>query len=170
MKGERDERRQRHLSSLCESFGKDNANQLWLAGAQERNAVCWRKSARRKRQWLLTARALADVGFDGRSFSLLDLIASTCRHGKLVALPCKALARPEGLYGQGWEVETMHSVIKRRFGDRICSRSVRLQRREACIKGLVYDVHPLATRHLCDRTNSGLWHNFWLKRRRGNLT
>lgn len=95
------------------------------------------------RAWLL----LADAGFDGTALSPLDLIPPIRRHGKLVAPQRKAradlvsAARLDGLYGQRWKAETVDSVIKRTFGDRIRSRSVRLQRREICIKGLVYNIH-----------------------------
>lgn len=96
-----------------------------------------------RRAWLL----LADAGFDGTSLSPLDLIPPIRRHGTLAAPQRKAradlvsAARLDGLYGQRWKAETVHSVIKRKFGDRIRSRSVRLQHREVCIKGLVYDIH-----------------------------
>jgi hypothetical protein len=45
------------------------------------------------------------------------------------------------LFGQRWKVETVNSVIKRKFGDTIRSRSLRLQRREAIVKALVYNIH-----------------------------
>jgi len=35
----------------------------------------------------------------------------------------KACARLDGLYGQGWNAETVQLVIKRQLGDRIRSRS-----------------------------------------------
>ena len=50
-------------------------------------------------------------------------------------------ARLDGIYGQRWKSETVQSVIKRKFGDTIRSRKRFLQRREAAIKGLVYDLH-----------------------------
>jgi hypothetical protein len=52
-----------------------------------------------------------------------------------------AQARLDGLYGQRWKVETVHSVIKRKFGERIRSRSYWLRYREPIIKGLVYNLH-----------------------------
>jgi hypothetical protein len=45
------------------------------------------------------------------------------------------------LFGQRWKSETVHSVIKRLFGDVIRSRSWRLQRREPMLKALVYNLH-----------------------------
>jgi hypothetical protein len=52
-----------------------------------------------------------------------------------------AAARLDGLYGQRWKTETVNSVIKRKFGDTIRSRSTRLQLREPIIKALVYNIH-----------------------------
>ena len=62
---------------------------------------------------------LADAGFDGRQIKLGAIIP----HGALRAP--ERIARAElvaqacldGLYGKRWKCETMHSVIKRKFGD-----------------------------------------------------
>jgi hypothetical protein len=45
------------------------------------------------------------------------------------------------LLGQRWKIETVNSVIKRKFGDTIRSCKIRLQDREPIIKGLVYNIH-----------------------------
>ena len=50
-------------------------------------------------------------------------------------------ARLDGVYGQRWKVETVISVIKRKFGDYIRSRKERLKAREVDLKGLVYAFH-----------------------------
>jgi hypothetical protein len=50
-------------------------------------------------------------------------------------------ARLDGLFGQRWKVETVISVIKRKFGAAIRSRKYSLQRHEPAIKGLVYNIH-----------------------------
>lgn len=50
-------------------------------------------------------------------------------------------ARLDGLYGQRWQSETVNSVIKRKCGDTVRSRSTRLQRREPLAKGLAYNFH-----------------------------
>jgi len=55
-----------------------------------------------------------------------------------------AQARLDGLFGQRWKWETVHSVMKCLFGDAIRSRSWRLQRREPMLKALVYTNSPLA--------------------------
>ncbi|MCB8976372.1 MAG: hypothetical protein H6657_27135 [Ardenticatenaceae bacterium] len=52
-----------------------------------------------------------------------------------------AVARLDGLFGQRWKVETVISVIKRKFGDAIRARKYYLQRREPAIKMLVYNLH-----------------------------
>jgi hypothetical protein len=45
------------------------------------------------------------------------------------------------LYGQRWKVETVISVIKRKFGDGVRSRQLRLARCEVLAKGVVYNLH-----------------------------
>ena len=90
---------------------------------------------------------LADAGFDTTTLTDRDLVPPIRRGGNLVDLARKALAdlvsqaRLEGLFGQRWKCETVHSVIKRLFGDLIRSRSWRLQRREPMLKALVYNLH-----------------------------
>jgi hypothetical protein len=96
-----------------------------------------------RRQWW----ALADKGFDSGRFHPADLIPPIRRFGKITDPERQARAdrvaeaRLAGLYGQRWKAETVNSVIKRKFGDTIRSRSLRFQRREAIVKGLVYNIH-----------------------------
>jgi len=96
-----------------------------------------------ERAWLL----LADSGFDGAAVEEGDLIPPIRRGGNLLAPKRRARAelvdqaRLDGIYGQRWICETVHSVIKRKFGETIRSRKRFLQRREAAVKGLVYDLH-----------------------------
>lgn len=99
----------------------------------------------RPRRWML----LADGGFDVRSVRPDDLIPPR-RTGPMrsIAAPERraradlvSAARLDGLFGQRWKVETVISVIKRKFGDAIRSRKYSLQRREPAIKGLVYNIH-----------------------------
>jgi len=90
---------------------------------------------------------LGDAGFDCRAVTKRDLIPPIRRNGKLVAPERQARAdliaqaRLDGLYGQRWKAETVHSVIKRLFGDTIRSRSLALQSREPIMKGLIYNLH-----------------------------
>ncbi len=96
-----------------------------------------------KRDWLL----LADAGFDCATLTDRDLAPPIRRGGKLVDPERKARAdlvsqaRLDGLFGQRWKCETVHSVMKRLFGDVIRARSWRLQRREPMLKALVYNLH-----------------------------
>ena len=50
-------------------------------------------------------------------------------------------ARLDGQFGQRWKAEIVNSVIKRKFGDTIRSRKLRLQRRERIIQAMVYNNH-----------------------------
>jgi hypothetical protein len=95
------------------------------------------------RDWLF----LGDAGFDAKGVSGLDIVPPIRRYGKLTDPKRKAradlvaAARLDGIYGQRWQVETVNSVIKRKFGDTIRSRSRRLQHREPIVKALVYNIH-----------------------------
>jgi hypothetical protein len=97
----------------------------------------------RQRTWVM----LADAGFDAQELHPLDIIPPIRRGGNLIDPERKAradlvaAARLDGLYGQRWKTETVNSVIKRKFGDTIRSRSTRLQLREPIIKALVYNIH-----------------------------
>jgi transposase len=105
----------------------------------------------RRREWLL----LADAGFDSRTVQAMDIIPPIRRGcgpgGKgptRVVAPARqaraemvSQARLDGVYGQRWKVETVNSVVKRRFGGSIRSRKPSLQKREPIIKGLVYNIH-----------------------------
>lgn len=108
-----------------------------------RQAARFGRYAAGRRLWWM----LADKGFDAGTFHAADLIPPIRRFGKITDPERKAradrvsAARLDGLYGQRWKVETVHSVIKRKFGDTIRSRSLRLQRREAIVKALVYNIH-----------------------------
>ena len=108
-----------------------------------RQARRYGKRLGKQRAWVL----LGDMGFDGKTTHPDDLIPPQRRHHPLVAPERKAradlvaAARLDGLYGQRWKVETVHSVIKRKFGETIRSRSLRLQRREPLLKALVYNLH-----------------------------
>lgn len=52
-----------------------------------------------------------------------------------------AQARLDGLFGQRWKTETVHSVIKRKFRGDIRSRLKPRQNREPLIKALMYNFH-----------------------------
>lgn len=109
----------------------------------KRQAARYGRKRNRRRNWLF----LGDAGFDAKGVSRLDIVPPIRRNGKLTDPKRKAradlvaAARLDGLYGQRWLVETVNSVLKRKFGDTIRSRSLRLQRREPIVKALVYNIH-----------------------------
>jgi hypothetical protein len=90
---------------------------------------------------------LADAGFDGRDVEWTDVVPPIRRGGRLRAwsrvLRAEIVERVKasGLYGQRWKVETVISVIKRKFGDGVRRRRLRLARCEVLAKGVVYNLH-----------------------------
>jgi hypothetical protein len=56
------------------------------------------------------------------------------RQSRYITVPNACL---DGQFGQCWKDEIVNSVIKRKFGDTIRSRTLRLQRREPIIKAMV---------------------------------
>jgi hypothetical protein len=114
----------------------------WLAPlrAQARRYVV--RKGRSARFWLL-----ADAGFDGRDVEWTDVVPPIRRGGRLRAwsrvlrAALVERAKASGLYGQRWKVETVISVIKRKFGDGVRSRGLRLARREVLAKGVAYNLH-----------------------------
>ncbi len=108
-----------------------------------RQAGRWGRRVQGRCAWVL----LADAGFEGRATRPGDLIPVVARGYTVKSEARKAradlvsVARIEGVYGQRWKVETVNSVIKRKLGDTIRSRSPRLQFREPLLKALVYNFH-----------------------------
>jgi hypothetical protein len=49
------------------------------------------------------------------------------------------------LYGQRWKTETLVSVVKRKWGEALSARSEAMQRIQALLRGLVYNLYRLAT-------------------------
>lgn len=120
--------------------GSDAAH---LAGLKRGCRRWGKRDAHGRRAWLM----LADAGFDGVSVSALEVVVPVRRGGKVVSEARRArleqvwLARVDGLYGQRWKCETVHSVIKRKLGDTIRSCRRVLQERECIVKALVYNIH-----------------------------
>ena len=54
-----------------------------------------------------------------------------------------AAARLDGFLDQRWKVETVNSVIKRKFGDDIRSHKPSRRYCEPIVKGLIYNIHVL---------------------------
>lgn len=94
---------------------------------------------------------LTDKGFDGRQVEEGDLVPPIRRNGKLKSseriarMELVSQARLDGLFGQRWKAETANSVIKRKFGSVTRSHHFWLQRREAMVRALVYNLHRLRT-------------------------
>lgn len=115
---------------------------LFLNGLR-REAKRYGRYVKGQRAWTL----LADTGFDGRGVQANDVIPPMRRHGKITDPERRAqadwvsAARLEGLFGQRWKTETVHSVIKRKFGGAVRSRKYWHQYREPAIKALVYNLH-----------------------------
>ena len=66
----------------------------------------------------------------------------------VAALGCATLdadgePEPRKTYGQRWLVETLMSVVKRKWGERLTARLPAMQERQALVRGLVYNVYRL---------------------------
>jgi IS5 family transposase len=125
------------ILAACQSHG-GSANDARFLRPLRRGAARFGRAG-----WLF----LADAGYDCRAVRDRDIIPPIRRGGHLTAPARKARAdlvaqaRLDGLYGQRWKTETVHSVIKRKFGDHVRSRSVRRQCREPIVKALLYNLH-----------------------------
>jgi hypothetical protein len=114
----------------------------WLAPLRAQARRYGVRKGRSARLWLL-----ADAGFDGRDVEWTDVVPPIRRGGRLRAwsrvmrAELVERAKASGLYGQRWKVETVISVIKRKFGDGVRSRGLRLARREVLAKGVAYNLH-----------------------------
>lgn len=90
---------------------------------------------------------LADSGFDSRTMGPRDIVPPIRRGGSVKASERQARAdlvshaRLDGLFGQRWKNETVHSVIKRKFGDAVRSINPACQNREGRVKGFIYNAH-----------------------------
>lgn len=128
---------------LAWQAGLGPSNDVAHLNALKRGSARFGTHEKNKRTWLM----LADAGFDAQELHPLDIIPPIRRGGNLIDPERKtradlvSAARLDGLFGQRWKTETVNSVIKRKFGDTIRSRSKRLQMREPIIKALVYNIH-----------------------------
>lgn len=128
---------------LAWKAGLGPGNDAVYLNALKRGSARYGMHKKNRRTWLM----LADAGFDAQELHPLDIIPPIRRGGNTVDPARKArsdlvsAARLDGLFGQRWKTETVNSVIKRKFGDTIRSRSKRLQACEPIIKALVYNIH-----------------------------
>lgn len=125
------------ILAACQAHGGSPSDKRFL-GPLRRGAARYATA-----EWMF----LADRGFDCTAVTSRDLIPPQRRFGHLKAPARRARAdlvsqaRLDGLYGQRWKCETVHSVIKRKFGDTIRSRLPRLQAREPILKAVIYNLH-----------------------------
>ena len=97
----------------------------------------------RKRNWVV----LADSGFDAKTVRSGDLIPPIRRGGvmkhteRIQRMELVSAARLDGYFGKRWIVETVNSVIKRKFGDDLRSRKPARRHREPIVKALIYNIH-----------------------------
>jgi transposase len=104
-----------------------------------------RKAARygQRGKWMI----LADSGFDAKTIHPDDLVPPIRRGGvlkqqdRIERMELVLAAKLDGYFGQRWKVETVNSVIKRKFGDDIRSRKLSRRYREPIVKGLIYNIH-----------------------------
>ena len=104
------------------------------------------------RRTLPFGRLLGDAGFASEAnhrfchevLGIESILGQFARHGCAPRTPWrKRLARqsPRRLYRSCWLVETVISVVKRKFGDAVNARSARRQYRQLLLLGVVYNVH-----------------------------
>lgn len=128
---------------LAWASGTHQDHDIRFLNQLKRDVARYGRRKKGKRDWIL----LGDAGFDATKLSAQDVIPPIRRGGKLVdpkrqaRADLVAQARLDGLFGQRWKTETVHSVIKRLFGDTIRSRSHRLQLREPILLALLYNLH-----------------------------
>ncbi len=127
------------LILVAESSRRNSANDAPMLEPLRKGAERYAAGA----DWVF----LADAGFDCKAVTDRDLIPPIRRARRLVAPERKARAdlvsqaRLDGLYGQRWKCETVHSVIKRKFGEHIRSKLKDRQDREPLIKAVIYNLH-----------------------------
>lgn len=96
-----------------------------------------------RREWVL----LGDKGFDGQQARPDDLICPrqgqhpVRRADRRARLDLTGQAQLDGFLGQRNQVESVFSVMKRKSGDALRSRSRQLQKREVMLKALVYNLY-----------------------------
>jgi len=104
------------------------------------------------KQALPFGRLLGDAGFDSERnhrfcrevLGIQSIIAPFARKGCPPRTPWRRrLARrfPRRVYGRRWLVETVISVVKRKFGDTLTARTESRQYRQLLLLGVVYNVH-----------------------------
>ena len=115
----------------------------YLAGLRRDASRYGARAARGQPAWVL----LADKGFDRAARHPVEIIPpkrrGDWRHRPAYWEQAELVdaARLDGLYGQRWACETVHSVVKRKCGDTVRSRRPAHQRKETGLKALAYNLH-----------------------------
>ena len=81
--------------------------------------------------------------------SSVTVIATTPYRREMVdALGPPGDPQKRRIYAQRWRVETLVSVVKRKWGEALSARSEATQRIQALLRGLVYNLYRLALLHV----------------------
>jgi len=112
-------------------------------------------------------RLLADAGYDSEAHhrwlreehGIESIIPATVgRPGRLTRQPYRRRMQrdfPRRAYGQRWKVETVYSVVKRRFGEALTARTYWQQVKQVLLRSVTYNVTRLIQRWVwCWRTLS----------------
>ena len=117
----------------------------------KRQAARYGQRWKNYRDWVV----MADSGFDAKDAIPDDLIPLNQHGQKRIVKQHRQLrqdfvdqAKMDGFWGYRWWIETVMSVIKRKFGEGVRSRSIRLQRREAVAKAFLYNLRIVVTQLL----------------------
>lgn len=132
----------RYILGWHEARGHDGSDAQYLNNLR-RQAALYAPLEGHARNFVV----LADKGFDGLQARPTDFIRP--RRGQHpIRRPDRALradltdmAHLDGFMGRRWAIETTISVMKRKSGDALRSRSRRRQRREIGVKALIYNLH-----------------------------
>ena len=98
-------------------------------------------------------RLLADAAYDSEAHhrwlredcGIESIMPATKgRHGRPTQQPYRRRMQrwfPRRKYGQRWMVETVYSVVKRRFGDALTARCYWQQVKQAFLRGVTYNLY-----------------------------
>jgi len=104
-------------------------------------------------------RLLADAAYDSEAHhrwlredcGIESIIPATKgRHGRPTQLPYRRRMQrwfPRRQYGQRWMVETVYSVVKRKFGEALTARRYWQQVKQAYLRGVTYNLYRAVQLH-----------------------
>lgn len=126
-----------------------------LTPGPTQDAHLMRRVLRQANMFVRFSRILADRGYDSEknhvfcreSLGIPSTIIPVFRRGRTASLKCHGYYRrqmkrhfPKHLYGQRWQVESVFSRFKRRFGPQLVAHSWLGQVREASLKVITYNL------------------------------